>query len=123
MNKDLGRREARLGADAPRRPVCDRPGLQGVMLAVWRHSSANCHRMSQRIEGRLRPKSVRRVGPARLTRRCRARAGVRTARPDGERPECRMPEQMKMANAFCGYLEMAERMSEPGADSNAAEAL
>ena len=23
-------------------------------------------------------------------------------------PECRAPEQMKMANAFCRYLEMAE---------------
>jgi hypothetical protein len=31
----------------------------------------------------------------------------RTARPDEEQPECRTPEQMKMANAFCRYLEMA----------------
>jgi hypothetical protein len=34
---------------------------------------------------------------------------ARTARPDGEEPECRTPEQMKMANAFCRYLELAER--------------
>jgi hypothetical protein len=65
-------------------------------------------RMGQRIEGRFRPRSVRRVGLARLTRRCRARAGARTARPDGEQPECRTPEQMRMANAFCRYL--AERV-------------
>jgi hypothetical protein len=38
----------------------------------------DCHRMWQRTE------SGRRVGPARLTRRCRARAGARTARPDEE---------------------------------------
>jgi hypothetical protein len=25
-------------------------------------------------------------------------------------PECKTPEQMRMANAFCRYLEMAERM-------------
>jgi superfamily I DNA and/or RNA helicase len=25
-------------------------------------------------------------------------------------PECKTPEQMKMANAFCRYLEMAERV-------------
>jgi hypothetical protein len=26
---------------------------------------------------------------------------------DEEQPECRTPEQMRMANAFCRYLEMA----------------
>jgi hypothetical protein len=26
---------------------------------------------------------------------------------DGEEPECRTPEQMSMANAFCRYLEMS----------------
>jgi hypothetical protein len=35
---------------------------------------------------------------------------ARTARPDEEQPECKTPEQIKMANAFCRYLEMAERM-------------
>ena len=40
-------------------------------VSKGRHSSAICHRMWQRIEERLRSKSVRRVGPARLTRRCR----------------------------------------------------
>jgi hypothetical protein len=114
MNKDLGRREARLGADVPRGPVCDRPGLQGVMLGVWRHSSANCDKMSQRIRRRFGQESGRRVGPAHLLRAsdspCRARAGARTARPDEERPECRTPQQMKVANAFCRYLEMAEKL-------------
>jgi uncharacterized protein len=27
-------------------------------------------------------------------------------------PECRTPEQMKMANAFCRYLELAARIHE-----------
>jgi hypothetical protein len=55
--------------------------------------------------------------PWMVKRRGRARApdspvpgeytDVRTARPDGEQPECKTPEQMKMANAFCRYLEMA----------------
>jgi len=38
----------------------------------------SCHRMWQR------EKRERRVGVTPLTRRCRARAGARTARPDGE---------------------------------------
>jgi uncharacterized protein len=25
-------------------------------------------------------------------------------------PECRTPEQMRMANAFCRYLELAQRV-------------
>jgi uncharacterized protein len=48
-------------------------------------SSANCDRMSQRIEGRPRTRSGRRTGVTPLGRRRRARAGARTARPDGER--------------------------------------
>ncbi len=40
----------------------------------------------------------------------RARAlCVLVASPALFRPECRTPEQMQMANAFCRYLEMAER--------------
>jgi hypothetical protein len=41
-----------------------------VMFPVLRHSSVNCHRMWQRA------KHGRRVGLARLTRRCRARIGI-----------------------------------------------
>jgi len=40
---------------------------------------------------------------------CRSVA-ARTARPDGEQPECRTPDQMRMANAFCRYWEMAEKV-------------
>jgi uncharacterized protein len=29
-------------------------------------------------------------------------------------PECRTPEQMRMANAFCRYLELAQRVDQPG---------
>jgi hypothetical protein len=57
-NKE-GRREARLGAGAPRGPDCDRPGLQGVMLSVRSNSSAICHRdvaTDESPEGELEPR-------------------------------------------------------------------
>jgi uncharacterized protein len=32
-------------------------------------------------------------------------------------PECRTPEQMRMANAFCRYLELAQRVDWLGVGS------
>jgi superfamily I DNA and/or RNA helicase len=179
---------------------------------MWRQSSRICDRISQRIDGRPRPRSERRTGVTPLGRRRRARAGSPNGPADEERsatswvdrlgkekdaalediliiapyngqvfdlkdrvpsarigtvdkfqgqeapiviysmttsthadaprgmgflyslnrlnvatpraralsilvcspalfkPECRTPERMRMANAFCKYLEMAERM-------------
>jgi hypothetical protein len=54
---------------------CDQRRLINALIATW---------MWQRIEKRLRLKSVRRVGPARLTRRHRARAGSPNSPIDGE---------------------------------------
>src|SRR5450631_2153904 len=61
---------------------------------------APCDRRSPRIDGRPRARSGRRVGPARLTRRCRARAGARTARPtkkDAAKAHCGRSAMPKMA--------------------------
>jgi integrase/recombinase XerD len=53
--------------------MCRREVLVSLRVGILRRR--DCDRMSQRT------KSVRRVGLARLTRRCRASAGARTARP------------------------------------------
>jgi hypothetical protein len=50
LHGNRGGTPRRLGAVAPRGPVCDRPGLQGVMLSAERNLRANCHRMWQRTE-------------------------------------------------------------------------
>ena len=34
-------------------------------------------------------------------------------------PECRTPEQMRMANAFCRYLELAQTIDLSGATASA----
>jgi hypothetical protein len=55
-------------------------------------SRANYDRTWQRIDGRSRPRSGRRVRVTSLTRRCRARAGARTARPTKDtRPDEECP--------------------------------
>jgi hypothetical protein len=156
--KEEGRRKPARRCRAKSRPVFDGPGLQGVMW-LFAAFERNCDRKSQRIDGGPRPRSGRRVGPARLTRRARRGQEARTAWPtkntqeapiviysmttsthaDAPRgmgflyslnrlnvatsrakaltilvcspqlfePECRTPDQMRMANAFCRYLELA----------------
>jgi hypothetical protein len=55
---------------------------------------------------------------SRLARRCRANTGMcerpgqteNVCSPALFEPECRAPEQMRMANAFCRYLELAAEL-------------
>jgi hypothetical protein len=56
--------------------------ISGVFISIA--SLSICHRKWQRIEERFRSNSGRRVKAAPLTRRRRASAGARIARPDGE---------------------------------------
>jgi hypothetical protein len=99
--------------------TCDRM-LQRIIRRSASPFGPPCRAFGDEVagEGRLRPKSVRRVGPARLTRRRRANTGKceqpgqtkNMCSPALFEVECRTPEQMRMANAFCRYLEMATKL-------------
>ena len=48
---------------------------------------------------------------ASLIAELRGRRGVLVASPRLFEPECRTPKQMRLANAFCRYLELAQGSS------------